>query len=61
MNKNTTVLVHDVRTFIQSLPIKKTDYRWRIALRNQNIGWNKCRLELLKRLGEIVKSHDEEY
>ena len=46
-------IIHKMRMFVQSLPIKKTDYRWRVCDRNQGIGWNECRLEMLKRIGEL--------
>lgn len=49
--------LHKFRMLIQSLPIKRTDYRWRICERNQNIGWNECRLEMLKQIGEIMKAN----
>ena len=45
--------IHEVREWITTLPIKKTDFRWRIAERNRNIGWNECRLEMLKQITEL--------
>ncbi len=46
-------LLHEMRMLIQSLPIKKTDYRYRICDRNQGIGWNECRLEMFKKIGTL--------
>ena len=45
--------IHEVRQWITALPIKKTDFRWRIVERNRNIGWNECRLEMLKNITEL--------
>jgi hypothetical protein len=47
------IAIHEVREMITALPIKKTNYRWRIATRNRNIGWNECRLEMLKKISEL--------
>ena len=47
--------IHKVRELITALPIKEVKkYRWWITKRNQNIGWNECRLEMLKLIGTIV-------
>ncbi len=50
--------LHKFRVMICSLPIKKTNYRWRICDRNQAIGWNECRLEMLKQIGNIHSNPD---
>ena len=50
--------LHQVREFITALPIKRTNYRWRIAERNRNIGWNECRLEMLKRLPNLLEAEN---
>lgn len=52
------IKLHDIRLLVQSLPIKEINYMYRIAERNQNIGWNECRLEMLKRLGEIPQKQE---
>ncbi len=48
--------LHKFRVMIYSLPIKNTNYRWRICDRNRNIGWNECRLEMLKKIGDIYET-----
>lgn len=53
-------ILHKMRMLIQSLPIKNTEYRWRIVDKNQNIGWNECRLEMFKKIGTLAgASHGE--
>jgi len=47
--------LHQLREIITAIPIKNTNYRWRISERNKNIGWNECRLEMLERLGELAQ------
>lgn len=46
-------IIHEVRMMIQSLPIKETKHRYRIKDRNQGIGWNECRLEMFKKIGDL--------
>lgn len=50
--------IHKVRAMITSLPIKNTNWRWRICERNRNIGWNECRLEFLKQISYLRKNED---
>lgn len=47
--------IHDIRKWITKLPMKPTHMRWSIAERNQNLGWNICRLYLLETINEVKR------